>query len=66
MDKPNISNGEHVLNPDTVKQYEEAKRIRTHLTDDGPCPYCSNPEGWDACPVHPHGAPTPPPATPTK
>jgi hypothetical protein len=54
MDKPNISNGEHVLNPDTVKQYEEAKRIRTHLTDDGPCPYCSNPEGWDACPIHPN------------
>jgi len=21
-----------------------------------PCPYCSNPEGWDACPAHRDGA----------
>jgi len=24
---------------------------------DTPCPYCSNPEGWDACPVHRDGTP---------
>jgi len=29
---------------------------------DATCP-CSNPEGWDACPVHRDGAPTSPPAT---
>jgi len=23
--------------------------------EDTPCPYCSNPEGWDACPVHRDG-----------
>jgi hypothetical protein len=53
MDKPKITKAEHVLHPDTVKQYEEAKRIRAELTDD-PCPYCSRPEGHDACPIHSH------------
>jgi hypothetical protein len=23
-----------------------------------PCPYCSKPEGWDACPIHRDGTPT--------
>lgn len=32
---------------------------------DATCP-CSYPEGWDACPVHRDGVPTPPPATPSR
>lgn len=26
---------------------------------DTTCPYCDRPEGWDACPVHRDGIPTP-------
>lgn len=28
------------------------------IRDLAPCPYCSRPEGWDACPVHRDGQPT--------
>jgi hypothetical protein len=28
---------------------------------DTPCPYCSRPEGWDACPIHRDGTPAPEP-----
>lgn len=52
MDKPKLSPGEHVINPSTIQEYEEAKRIRAHLTDDNPCPWCTRPEGYDACPIH--------------
>jgi hypothetical protein len=37
---------------------------------DTTCPYCNRPEGWDACPVHRDGIPTPTthptPGTPTE
>ena len=48
MDNPKLTTGEH----DLTEQYEEAKRIRAHLTDDDPCPWCTQPEGHDACPIH--------------
>ena len=37
--------------------------LLTHLeakagADMDDCPYCSNPEGWDACPVHRDGVAT--------
>lgn len=42
--------------------------LLTHLEakageDMDDCPYCSNPEGWDACPVHRDGSPISTPAT---
>lgn len=39
----------------TLVAHLEAKAARED--QDTPCPYCSNPEGWDACPVHRDGAP---------
>jgi hypothetical protein len=35
--------------------------ISIRISDDTPCPHCSRPEGWDACPVHRDGTPTPEP-----
>jgi len=34
-----------------------AERWHLHLDaiNDTPCPYCSMPQGWDACPIHRDG-----------
>jgi hypothetical protein len=53
MDKPKLSPGEHAIKQSTIKDYEEAKRIRAHLNDDhDPCQWCTRPKGYDACPIH--------------
>lgn len=40
----------------TLIAHLEAKAPSGQEADmDTPCPYCSNPEGWDACPVHRDG-----------
>lgn len=31
------------------------EHLETKAKQDTPCPYCSNPEGWDACPIHRDG-----------
>ncbi|MEU5156761.1 hypothetical protein [Glycomyces sp. NPDC021274] len=52
MDNPKLTTGEHVIKPKALADYEEAKRIRAHLNQDDPCPWCTQPEGHDACPIH--------------
>jgi hypothetical protein len=41
------------LKLDLSEFYKNAKALRRILADeDEPCPHCSRPEGWDACPIH--------------
>jgi len=41
----------------TLTRHLEAKAAQDQ---DTPCPYCSNPEGWNACPIHRDGDHTTP------
>jgi hypothetical protein len=75
--KPALQDGEYVINPNgfanggIVKDTGNQPIIDTsgceYLIpfDTLDCPYCRNPEGWDACPVHRDGVP-PTPTTPSQ
>lgn len=71
MDKPGLDNGEYVLNPEGIPDREHMLKLYAahggivEHTDQLvigdspdcviPCPYCSLPERWSACPIHRDG-----------
>lgn len=73
MDNPSLTDGEYVMRTHNAEDLPDAVNVRDLatgglITKQGPiaastdcaipCPWCSNPQGWDACPIHPSPPPT--------
>lgn len=60
-DRPSIiTRGCDLVIPKDHPIFEQARRYLDAMVAESttPCPYCTQPEGWDACPIHRDGTPS--------